>query len=191
MSRRPHETLKRSTFGAICAGLLVAAALSVALLASAGAAKRRCGNSSAAPAHLTKHQMRTSILCLMNRVRHHHHLHKLSWNKDLRHAATGHSTSMVHHDYFSHGAVDGRVSRSGYLAHTRGFTVGENIAAGVGRKGSPWAIFQDWMHSPPHRANILDPTYRDAGVGVARGFPFGSGRGGSATYTVDFGRRRG
>jgi uncharacterized protein YkwD len=45
------------------------------------------------------------------------------------------------------------------------------------------------MHSPPHRANILDPGFRDAGVGVARGFPLGGG-GAAATYTVDFGARK-
>ena len=37
-------------------------------------------------------------------------------------------------------------------------------------------------------ANILDPNYRDAGVGVARGYPFGAAAG-AATYTVDFGAR--
>jgi uncharacterized protein YkwD len=52
------------------------------------------------------------------------------------------------------------------------------------------AVFKDWMHSPPHRANILDPSYRDVGVGVARGYPMGAGAG-SATYTVDFGARSG
>ena len=46
----------------------------------------------------------------------------------------------------------------------------------LGHDGSPMAIFVDWMHSPPHRANILDPSFRDAGVGVARGFPMGGGR---------------
>jgi uncharacterized protein YkwD len=50
------------------------------------------------------------------------------------------------------------------------------------------AVFKEWMHSPPHRANILDPGFRDAGVGVARGYPLGGARG-SATYTVDFGAR--
>ena len=62
------------------------------------------------------------------------------------------------------------------------------VAAGSGNEGSPWQIFVAWMHSPPHRANILDPSFRDAGVGVARGFPLGAA-GAAATYTVDFGAR--
>ncbi len=101
---------------------------------------------------------------------------------------------MVVHRYFGHegpgGSVDSRVSRAGYLDQgVRAFTIGENIAAGSGREGSPWQIFEDWMHSAPHRENILDPSYRDAGVGVARGFPFG-GAGAAATYTVAFGARK-
>jgi uncharacterized protein YkwD len=128
----------------------------------------------------------------MNRVRAHYGLQPLSYNEDLRLAASAHSVSMVTHDYFAHegpgGSVDSRVSRSGYLARSGRFQVGENIAAGDGLQGSPWEIFQDWMHSPPHRENILDPSFRDAGVGVARGYPFGGGAR-AATYTVDFGSR--
>ncbi len=90
---------------------------------------------------------------------------------------------MVVHRYFAHegpgGSVDSRIARAGYLARARAFTIGENIGGGTGpRCGSPMAIFKEWMHSPPHRENILDPSFRDAGVGVARGFPFGRrGRG--------------
>jgi uncharacterized protein YkwD len=137
--------------------------------------------------------MRSSELCLINRVRAHYGLHPLAFNQSLRDSATGHSDSMVIHHYFAHegpgGTVDSRISRTGYLHHARAFAVGENIGGGHGKRfGSPMAVFQDWMHSPPHRANILDPNYRDAGVGVARGFPMGS-EAGSATYTVDFGAR--
>jgi uncharacterized protein YkwD len=175
--------------------LLTIAALGAALLpAGAAAAPMPCGNANAAPSQLTLHEMRTSELCLMNRVRAHYGLQPLTYNVDLRTSASAHSVSMVTHDYFAHegpgGSVDSRISRAGYLARVHTFTIGENIAAGGGREGSPWAIFEDWMHSPPHRANILDPSYRDAGVGVARGYPFG-GSGGAATYTADFGARGG
>lgn len=176
--------------------VLASAVLLASLLGagSAGAASRPCGHSTAAPNALSMHGMRASVLCLMNRVRTHYGLHRLSYNKDLRLAASAHSVSMVTHDYFAHegpgGSVDSRVTRSGYLARSGRFRVGENIAAGDGRSGSPWAIVQDWMHSPPHRANLLDPAFRDAGVGVARGYPFGGGVG-AATYTVDFGSRGG
>jgi uncharacterized protein YkwD len=189
------ETLKKSTFVALPAVLLAAAALTIALLpAGAGAAQVPCGESNAAPGQLTLHAMRTSVLCLMNRVRVHYGLNPLAYNEELRTSASAHSVSMVANGYFAHegpgGTMDGRVTRSGYLARSAAFQVGENIAAGDGFQGSPQAIFEDWMHSPPHRANVLDPSFHDAGVGVARGYPFGNSAG-AATYTVDFGSRSG
>lgn len=174
---------------------MVFAALVATLLPASGAAAAgsSCGHSTAAPARLSLHQMRTSELCLINRVRARYGLRSLSFNPSLRDSATGHSDSMVAHRYFAHegpgGSVDSRISRTGYLHRARAFTVGENIGGGHGRRfGSPMAVFKEWMHSPPHRANILDPGYRDVGVGVARGYPIG-GNAGSATYTVDFGAR--
>jgi uncharacterized protein YkwD len=193
VSRGSPETLGKSTFAASLAVLLAAVALTVALLpAAASAAPLPCGEPDAAPGQLTLHAMRTSILCLMNRVRVRYSLNPLAYNEELRTSASAHSVSMVTHGYFAHegpgGSMDGRVTRSGYLARSVAFQVGENIAAGDGFQGSPRAIFEDWMHSPPHRANILDPSFHDAGVGVAWGYPFGNSAD-AATYTVDFGSR--
>jgi uncharacterized protein YkwD len=42
------------------------------------------------------------------------------------------------------------------------------------------------MHSPGHRSNMLRPSFRDIGIGIAMGTPFG---GSGATYTTDFGVR--
>ncbi|HEX4308235.1 MAG TPA: CAP domain-containing protein [Solirubrobacterales bacterium] len=177
----------------VFAATLALVALLAALAPAGAAASGSCGHSTAAPARLSLHEMRSSELCLINRVRAHYGLHPLSFNSHLRDSAIGHSDSMVIHDYFAHegpgGSIDRRVSRAGYLFRAGAFTVGENIGGGHGRRyGSPMAVFEEWMHSPPHRENILDPTYRDVGVGVARGFPRGASMG-SATYTVDFGAR--
>jgi uncharacterized protein YkwD len=170
-------------------------ALVAALAPATGAASSRapCGNSTAAPRQLTLHEMRTSELCLINRVRAHYGLHPLTFNAELQDSAAGHSDSMVTHHYFAHegpgGSMDNRITRTGYLRNAGAFAVGENIGGGHGaRYGSPIAVFEEWMHSPPHRANILDSDFRDAGVGVALGYPMG-GAAGSATYTVDFGAR--
>lgn len=195
VSRRTRNTLERATGRAALAAALALAALVALLVPVAGAAASRppCGDSTAAPARLTLHQMRSSELCLINRVRAHHGLHPLAFNESLRDSAIGHSDSMVAHHYFAHegpgGSVDSRITRTGYLHRARSFTVGENIGGGHGRRyGSPMAVFEEWMRSAPHRENILDPGYRDAGVGVARGYPMGADFG-AATYTVDFGAR--
>jgi uncharacterized protein YkwD len=178
--------------------LLALVCLLASLASADGAAAAKgapCGNSTTAPAQLSLHQMRSSELCLINRVRVHYGLHPLAYNPSLRDSAEAHSDSMIAHHYFAHegpgGSVDSRITRAGYLRSTDAFTIGENIGGGHGKRwASPMAVFKEWMHSPPHRANILDPSYRDAGVGVARGFPMGSDAG-SATYTVDFGARGG
>lgn len=194
MSRRSSETLKRTTFAALLAVLLVAAALTASLLPTAGAdaAAMPCGKPTDAPRRLSLHEMRTSVLCLINRIRGDYALHPLAYNVDLRTSASAHSVSMVVHGYFAHdgpgGSMDNRISRAGYLASAGSFSIAEDIGGGQGSYGSPMAVVKDWMHSPPHRENILDPHFRDAGVGVARGFPYGGG-GRAATYTVDFGSR--
>ncbi len=91
-------------------------------------------------------------------------------------AAEGHSRSMVQLGYFAHvgpggrGPVD-RVLGSGYLLQTWAWTLGENIAFGVGAPSTPRAIMRAWMASTPHRANVLAPQFRQVGIGVGPGAP--------------------
>jgi uncharacterized protein YkwD len=198
-STQSQNALGSAKIPSLLAAVLVLAALAwgvVSLAAADGATAAEhapCGKSRKAPAQLSLREMSSSELCLINRVRAHYGLHTLAFNSDLRDSATGHSDSMVIHHYFAHegpgGSMDNRVGRTGYLHSAGQFTIGENIGGGHGRRwASPMAVFKEWMHSPPHRANILDPSFRDAGVGVARGYPIGTDHG-SATYTVDFGSR--
>ena len=42
---------------------------------------------------------------------------------------------------------------------------GENIAMG---QQTPEAVMNSWMNSPGHRSNILNPTYTELGVGLAK-----------------------
>jgi uncharacterized protein YkwD len=170
----------------------------IALAIGAGqatASASPCGESTRPPAQLTAHQLRTSVLCLVNRARERHGIHRLRFNRRLRNSATAHSHLMIASGLFTHGGPGGstvttRVTRFGYLVHASRYFVAENIGAGVGRaNGSPFGMVRLWMHSPPHRANILDPSLRDFGVGIARGDVLtGSSHG--VTYTLDFGSRR-
>ena len=141
------------------------------------------------------HQLRSSVLCLVNGARRRRGVRSARYSPALRRAATGLSRAMVAARNFSHygpggSTVASRVSRTGYLTDASSFQVAENIGTGRGRAdGSAMAVVREWMHSAEHRANILDPGLRDFGVGVARGDPLGAGRN-SATYTLDFGARR-
>lgn len=132
-------------------------------------------------------EARRAVLCLLNRQRAHHGLRPLAANAALARAARNHSLDMVRHRYFEHGAFVSRIVRAGYLNGYRSYAVGENIAWGAGTSQTPAVMVREWMHSPPHRANILSRSYHQIGVGIALGTPTGYAGG---TYTTDFGSRR-
>ena len=74
---------------------------------------------------------------------------------------------MVGRRYFSHTApgevvMIPRVRRVRYL---RRWVVGENLATGRGRAGTPLSLVRAWFRSPAHRANLLERTFREVGLG--------------------------
>ncbi len=194
MSRDTHKALRHLTFPAVLA--LTAALLLTSPLGADRAlaeSSARCPRSGKAPNKASLHYLRSSVLCLVNRARERFRLAPLHFNADLGHSAIAHSYDMVSDDYLSHYGPDGstlssRVARSGYLSRADAYLIGENIGDGGRQRGSPLGVFRAWMHSPPHRANILDPEFREFGAGVARGFP-GVSNADAATYTLDLGMR--
>ena len=104
-------------------------------------------------------------------------------------AARAHSQDMVARNYFAHTSADGRsfVDRVGGAGYTGWTNLAENIAWGSGSLGEPSTIFTNWMNSTGHRANILNPSLREIGIGVASG-TF-QGYAGARVYTANFGTR--
>lgn len=103
-----------------------------------------------------------------NRERAKEDLPPLKWNALLASAAHHHAEIMAQHSAISHQfpgepALVQRIAAVG----ARFSTVAENIAAGQ----DAGDIHYGWMHSPGHRANILDPKLTALGVAVveARG----------------------
>jgi uncharacterized protein YkwD len=100
---------------------------------------------------------------------------------------------MVRRDYFDHTAPGGvsfvdRIMRQDYVGPGQGWTLGENLAWGSYRLATPKAIVRSWMHSWGHRANILNPRFREIGIGVVSGAPE-PGTHQAATYAASFGTR--
>ncbi|MCA9713555.1 MAG: CAP domain-containing protein [Myxococcales bacterium] len=98
----------------------------------------------------------------------------------LRCAARVHTKDMVDNDYFDHTNLQGegpgpRIEKAGYSWST----YGENIAAG---NATAEATVQQWMESPGHCSNIMNPDFEDIGVGYQPGGAF------SHTWTQVFGR---
>jgi uncharacterized protein YkwD len=159
-----------------------------------GARTHVCLNTGLEPTGLDLRLIRTATLCLINRERAAHGERPLRANRRLRRAAQAHSRSMADGDYFEHDGPGGstplmRLRAAGYISSTHvGFEVGENIAWATSALATPRAIVEAWMSSPGHRANILDPSYRETGIGVSPHAPAALSQGQKgAVYTQDFG----
>lgn len=166
------------------------------LVAPASAAVA-CPGADAIPTRATVVVAQDATLCLVNTERRRRGLRALRANPSLTVAAAEHSADMVRRKYFGHTTPSGRGSADRARAAGYGSSfIGENIAWGAWKYASPRAIVRMWMDSGPHRANILDRAYRDAGPGVAAGLPVRNGQVsfdvsdvGGSTYTMDFGSR--
>jgi uncharacterized protein YkwD len=128
-----------------------------------------------------------AVRCEVNAFRAASNLAPLRKDGRLTRAARAWSRTMVRDRFFAHSApgkpvLAGRAKAAGYRPYR---ALGENIAWGSGAAASPAAIVAAWMQSPPHRAIILKPDFREAGVGIARRPPQG---GEGATYVLDVGR---
>jgi uncharacterized protein YkwD len=138
--------------------------------------------------------VREATLCLVNRERVTRGERALTLNDKLERTAQEHSESMAQDDYFGHEGPDGstplsRMRAAGYIYSSRvGYEIGENIAWGTLWLATPRAIVESWMQSPGHRENILDPSYRDTGIGVSpHALASQAGDQAGGIYTQDFG----
>ena len=75
--------------------------------------------------------------------------------------------------------------RRAICATSRSWSVGENLAWGTGVLATPRATVRAWMHSPDHRANLLDRRFADVGIGVAAGAPIALERGRARRHLRD------
>ena len=94
---------------------------------------------------------------------------------------------MARRHYFAHVSLGGssvltRLHRAGWS----GSAYGEALAWGCGQPGEPARDRARWLNSPLHRAILLSPLYRLAGIGIADRAPGGC-RGG--TWVLDAGRQ--
>jgi uncharacterized protein YkwD len=150
-----------------------------------------CANAALQPDSANLATVAAATLCLLNGERADRGLATLRPNERLRRAALGHGGDMVAHGYFSHSGRDGsqpaqRIRAAGYLSSGGSWRIGENLAWGTGTLATPTAIMAAWMSSTGHRANILQPAYREIGFGLVAGNP-ASRTGAGATFVTEFG----
>jgi len=107
------------------------------------------------------------IVALTNLERNKLSLAPLIANVQLTTAAQKKAEHILAEQYFSHNSLDGEkfstwVKEENY----RYLVVGENLAMGF---NSAEEVLNAWMNSPLHKENILNPRYRDIGIGIIRG----------------------
>ncbi|MGW1002719.1 sigma-70 family RNA polymerase sigma factor [Streptomyces sp. NPDC002520] len=120
----------------------------------------------------------SQVVALVNKERAAAGCGPLTEDPQLEKAAQDHSDDMAARGFFDHTDPDGtdpgqRITAAGY----RWSTYGENIAKG---QQTPESVMDSWMNSPGHRANILNCSFKDIGVGIHRGS-------GGPWWTQDFG----
>ncbi|MFJ9346600.1 CAP domain-containing protein [Streptomyces sp. NPDC101237] len=103
----------------------------------------------------------------------------LTLNTTLSKVAQAHSEDMARHQTMSHDGSDGsspgdRITGAGYTWSS----YGENVAYGY---ASADQVMAGWMASPGHKANILNCSFKEIGVGLA---------GPGSYWTQDFGTPR-
>ncbi len=111
-----------------------------------------------------------AMLSLVNAERSKAGLPILARDAGLRDLARSHATDLFRQGYFSHTGRDGRSPFDRmHDAGIRYSAAGENLALAI----STAAAHDGLMHSPGHRANILNPTFRRVGIGALDGGPYG------------------
>lgn len=140
--------------------VVLAFSLVLAVCASAGATAITPSQLSSARATPTRGEY--AIVRAMNVVRTSNGRRPLVVGSALTRAARSHSADMARRGYFDHGAFVQRLRAFGVRAPF----VGENLAEGSHPLLAA-AIVQMWIASSPHRQNLLEPSFRRIGIGVA------------------------
>ena len=106
------------------------------------------------------------VLNLVNKERKANGLKPLTLNKELSNVANIKSRDMIEKGYFDHtsptyGSPFDMMKKFNISYNT----AGENIAMG---QKTPSEVMNSWMNSSGHRANILNSTYTELGVGIQK-----------------------
>lgn len=145
---------------------------------------RSASDAAASPAAQTR-----AMACMLNWARAQDRRGRLVRRPALQRAAAIKGERVASCGQFSHtpcgSAVTAAVRASGY----RYASFGENLYAGTWGQVSARDVVAAWLQSPPHRANVLSPRFRDVGAApvLAHGL---LDAGDAVVWTATFGSRR-
>jgi uncharacterized protein YkwD len=122
----------------------------------------------------------SALISLTNQARANNGLKTLRVNSLLNQAANAKLTDMFANNYFAHTSPSGLTGW--YFIRTQGYRyskAGENLAKDF---MTSEGIFDAWMASPSHRANILESSFQEIGIATRNGKIDGQ----DTTLTVQF-----
>lgn len=111
-----------------------------------------------------------ALLERVNRVRDEHHLRSLRSDPMLVLVARGHAEELAREGYLSHVNREGQnpLERARAAGLTGFRLLAENIGASSVGGDRMNAILEEWLRSPDHRENLLNPAFNATGVAVVR-----------------------
>lgn len=117
--------------------------------------------------------LRAQVLTLVNQERQTRGLQPLWRNSTLEAQAEAYACEMIHYDFFGH---DNPINGSNLRTRNAEFgypfrLIGENLAAG---QQTARDVMKDWMNSRAHRENLLNPNFREVGIGIRLGGDYGT-----------------
>ena len=166
------------------------------LLLAVAAALFAAGSHAATQARAARlSSLETGVLADINAFRASHGLARLRLNAQLSSAARAHSQQMAADGYFAHNSADGaafwkRIQAFYASSPWHYWSVGENLLWSSPDVSAGQAM-QMWLASPEHRANLMNPRWREIGIsavhatsapGIYHGLPI-------TIVTTDFGVR--
>ncbi|MFD4604538.1 CAP domain-containing protein [Streptomyces sp. NPDC058464] len=163
---RPKATPRRHTVRTTAPRPITTASPSPRTTTTAAATSAAPKPSSTPKATATASGVVARIVSLVNAERSKVGCSALTLNTTLTKVAQAHSEDMALHQNMSHSGSDGsspgdRITSAGYTWSA----YGENVAYGY---ASPEQVMAAWMASPGHKANILNCTFKEIGVGHAQ-----------------------
>jgi uncharacterized protein YkwD len=167
---------------------MLATLVAVLLAPASGSARSR---RAVAPAG----SLQAALVGQVNAFRAARGLSRLRVSAGLTAAAAAHSAQMARLGYFSHNSANGAPfsRRIGYFYPVRGYrswSAGENLLWASPDVGAARAL-RLWLASPPHRANLLSPRWREVGLSAVHSSraPGVYGNAPATIVTADFGAR--
>jgi len=119
------------------------------------------------PLYYTDAFSRVAVIEALNRDREAQDLSTLKENSILALVAQAKADDMTQKGYFSHISPDGtKPWRLFKLLGYKYVYAGENLAEGF---KTATETEQAWFESSEHRINILNPYFKDVGIGIAEG----------------------